>query len=332
MTKKALVLGGTGAMGVYLVPKLVKQGYTVDVVSLDSVVSTDENIRYIQANAKDMAQITQLLKNNYDIFVDFMIYSTREFLERYRLYLDSVKRYFYFSTYRVYDNYQPITEGSPRLADTCLEPVYVNSQDYSFYKARQEDILRNSEYKNWTIFRPAITYSKRRFQLVTLEANVLIWRMMRGKTVLLPEKALDCQATMSWAGDVAEMIARIIEHPHSACETFTVSTAEHHTWREVAEYYKEIGGLKYIAVDTEDYLKCLSADDCIHMRQQLMLDRCFDRIVDNSKVLRFTGLTQDGITPLKVGLQREFSALTPDCIEGAVDFNARMDEILKKYI
>ena len=29
--KKILVLGGTGAMGVYLVPKLIERGYAVDV-------------------------------------------------------------------------------------------------------------------------------------------------------------------------------------------------------------------------------------------------------------------------------------------------------------
>ncbi len=331
MAKKALVFGGTGAMGVYLVPKLVERGYIVDVLSLDNVVSEDDRIRYIQANVMDLEQISKLLENNYDILVDFMTYSTVQFLERYRLYLDKVKHYYFFSTYRIYDNYQPITEGSPRLADTQFDPVYVNCQDYSFYKARQEDILRNSETKNWTIFRPAVTYSKRRFQLVTLEAEILVWRMMRGKTVLLPEKALDCQATMSWAGDVAEMIARIIDNPNAGGETFTIATAEHHTWREIAEYYKEIGGLDYIAVDTEDYLKCLSAEENIHIRQQVTLDRFFDRVVDNSKILKFTGMKQEDLMPLKEGLKREYANLTIDTIKSNEGVNERMDEMVKKY-
>ena len=33
--KKVLVLGATGAMGMYLVPELVSMGYQVDAVSLD---------------------------------------------------------------------------------------------------------------------------------------------------------------------------------------------------------------------------------------------------------------------------------------------------------
>ena len=35
--KKILVLGGTGAMATYLVPKLAERGYSVDVVSIDDM-------------------------------------------------------------------------------------------------------------------------------------------------------------------------------------------------------------------------------------------------------------------------------------------------------
>lgn len=36
--KKVLVIGGTGAMGTYLVPKLVERGYKVDVIANDEVL------------------------------------------------------------------------------------------------------------------------------------------------------------------------------------------------------------------------------------------------------------------------------------------------------
>ena len=35
MSQKILILGGTGAMGVYLVPELLHMGYQVHVISLD---------------------------------------------------------------------------------------------------------------------------------------------------------------------------------------------------------------------------------------------------------------------------------------------------------
>ena len=59
----------------------------------------------------------------------------------------------------------------------------------------EKEILRlnrylkeNSPYNNYTIVRPAITYSKRRFQLTILEADMFIERMRSGKMVVLPEK------------------------------------------------------------------------------------------------------------------------------------------------
>ena len=95
-------------------------------------------------------------------------------------------------------------------------------------------MLHACELKNWTIVRPTITFSKYRFQLVTLEAPILIHRAMAGKTVLLPELAMDIQATMSWAGDVGKMFTRLVLNPKAYAESFSICTAEHHTWREIA--------------------------------------------------------------------------------------------------
>ena len=85
--KKVLVLGGTGAMGVYLVPELRKMGYQVHVVSLDDRKSDDPMLVYTKGDAKDEEYLTQLLKNGYDAIVDFMIYHTEEFRQRYKLLL-----------------------------------------------------------------------------------------------------------------------------------------------------------------------------------------------------------------------------------------------------
>jgi nucleoside-diphosphate-sugar epimerase len=39
-SKKILVMGGTGAMGVYQVPELIEMDYQVDVVSLNKIENT----------------------------------------------------------------------------------------------------------------------------------------------------------------------------------------------------------------------------------------------------------------------------------------------------
>ena len=330
---KALVLGGTGAMGVYLVPELAAMGYEVKVVSCDDVVSDNPHITYVKADAKDKLYLKELLKENFDVIVDFMLYLTQEFRERYDLLLQNTGHYIFLSSYRVYDGGEtPITENSPRLLDVSTDKDFLATEDYSLYKAREEDILQKSDYDNWTIVRPAITYSRRRFQLVTLEANVVVARAMKGRRVVIPREALSVQATMSWAGDVAKMFSRLLLKSAAQRECFTLATAEHHTWGEIAEYYKEIIGLEYVAVDTEDYLKILGLSDVNpYPRYQLAYDRLFNRIIDNSKVLRVTGLKQADFMPLRRGLEKELSGLPKDMVWPRADeIWEKMDDCLKE--
>ena len=240
MSKKILVLGGTGAMGKYLVPELLTMGYCVDVIALEEMVSENPNLNYIQGNAKENGFLEKILKNKYDGVVDFMTYYTEEFKEVYKLFLDNTDHYIYLSSCRVFADAPPITEKSPKLLDVSTDKEFLSTNDYALYKANQENMLINSNYNNWTIVRPATTYSTGRFQLVTLEAPTVIYRMLAGKTIVLPEKAMKCQATLSWGGDVGKMIAKLLFNPKAYREDYNVATAEHNSWEEIAQIYNEL--------------------------------------------------------------------------------------------
>jgi nucleoside-diphosphate-sugar epimerase len=162
------------------------------------------------------------------------------------------------------------------------------------------------------MIRPAITYSRMRYQLVTLEDPNTVGRARAGKTVLLPEEAKGVQGTMSWAGDVAMMIARLLFNDRARGEVFTVSTAEHHTWGEIADYYKEICGLKAAWIPKEDFLRVWGIDR--GSRWQLECDRLFTRIMDNSKVLDVTGMKQEELRPLFDGLKYEIGRCPRDTV------------------
>lgn len=338
--KKVLVLGGTGAMGVYLVPELRAMGYAVDVTTLDTVDSADPMLRYITADTMRDEVLFPLLDNGYDAIVDFMIYfePDKSFRPRMDKLLHSTKHYIHLSTYRIYaDLEHPVRETSPRLLDAArdgrisVHPQFLahTPHEYSLYKAVGEDMLQGSGCRNWTVVRPAITYSQRRFQLVTLEADLVVARMQAGKTVLLPEGAMEHQATMSWAGDVGRLLARLVLNPGAYGERFTVSTAEHHTWREVAEIYREIGGLRYQVVDNDTFLSVCTPNSLMN-RWQLELDRCYDRIMDNTKVLTVTGMKQSQLMPLKEGLKRELAGLPAGFVWPDNPINSKMDAYLAK--
>ncbi len=325
--RTALVLGGTGAMGVYLVPELVSLGYDVTVVSLDEKVSDNPHITYLKGNAKDNGFLAELLSQKYDALVDFLIYPTAdEFKQRMDLLLQNTDHYIFLSSYRIYSGAYPITEETPRLLDVSLDKDFLATPDYALYKAQGEDVLQASSYDNWTIVRPAITYSKFRYQLVTLEAPIVVARALAGKKLVLPEEALSVQGTMSWAGDVARLMSRLLLNDKAYRECFTLATSEHHSWGEIAEYYHQIIGLEYTAVSTDDYLKIMGGT--AGARYQLAYDRLYTRIVDNSKVLRVTGLKQEDFMPLRDGLEKELSALPKDTVWGASVASDNMDEYL----
>ena len=325
--KKILVLGGTGAMGPYAVKELLNKGYKVDAICLDEVKSDNPNVRYWVADAKDRRYIKNLLETEkYDGILDFMIYRTPEFAERFEMFLENTEHYIYLSSYRVYANEdEVITEESPRLLDTSNDKEFLASEDYSLYKARCENILNASKYNNWTIVRPAITYSENRYQIVTLEANATIARMLQGKKIVLPKEAKDVEATMSYAGDLGKMYAGIMLNPKAFRQTYTLATAEHNTWGYVADCYSEILGAKFEWIDKEDYLKIIGVGEIqAWNRWQLEYDRLFDRRIDNSKILEISGLKQEDLTPLKDGLKK---------VLGNVDLKAAYKEgLFDKYM
>lgn len=320
--KKILIPGGTGAMGIYLVPELLRMGYAVDVVSLDERHSEHPSLRYFKADFKADGVAAEFLKNDYDAIVDFMVYGTKEIRSKVFPLIKNCGHYIYLSSYRVYaDEEHPIKETSPRLLDVSKDtdylandPEFLASDDYALYKARGENQLMLSDFSNWTAIRPAITFSSRRYQLVTLEAGSVVQRAREGKTVILPREAMQKQATMTWAGDVAKMIARLLFNKAAYREIYHVCTAEHNTWETIAGYYEKLIGLKYITVSREEFLNIISPNHDMNVVRQLDYDRLFDRVMDNTKILNATGLKQSDLTSVYDGLARELAALPSDVV------------------
>ncbi|MBQ7178850.1 MAG: NAD-dependent epimerase/dehydratase family protein [Victivallales bacterium] len=295
-----LLMGGTGAMGVYLRQILVERGDNV-FVTTRAEHRDEKGIRFLQGNAHDLDFLKRIVaETKPDAMVDFMIYYTESFRRRVQTLLSMSPQYVFISSYRVFAEAEPIVEDSPRLLDVIEDETYLKTDEYALTKARQEDALRSSGKHNWTIVRPAITYSKERFQFGVLEAPIICWRALHNLPVIMPRQMLDHQTTMTWGGDVARMIAGLTGNPLALGEDFNCATAEHHTWREVAEIYGRAIGLRVFPCTVEEYIWGPN-------KYQIMYDRMFNRVMDNSKVLRVTGIKQDSFVSLEDGLSRELA-------------------------
>lgn len=301
---RILVLGGTGAMGEPLVRMLSERGDEVYVTSRRKR-EDKRSVHYIKGDAHDLFFIKQELSKNYDSVVDFMTYSTENFRDRAKIYLNSTGQYVFLSSARVYaDSKEPITENSPRLLDVCKDVDYLKTDEYALAKARSENILFESGCKNWTIIRPYITYNTRRLQLGGLELETWLSAALLGRPLVLPKDVGMHQTTMTHGGNVARAMAALIGNDKALGEVFHVMGDDHMKWRDVAEIYKDVLD-GYIGHSVEVYepetSKVLS--NVIGNAIQIKYDRTYDRVFDNTKLLGICGEGLDFVS-MKDGLKQ----------------------------
>ena len=296
---RILILGGTGAMGEPLTKKLVELNNSVFVTSRKP--HKDDKVWYFCGNAKDDSFLNNILQDEYDAIVDFMVYSTQEFKSRINLLLNKTKQYIFISSARCYANsIKLITEDSARLVDVSGDSNYLSTDDYSLAKARQENVLYNSSKKNWTIVRPYITYNAQRLQLGCYEKDYWLYRALHDKTLVLPEDIMNCTTSITFGEDVANCITKLIGNKKALGECYTVATKESHTWKEILEIYLEIIKkrtgknikIKFIPNSVELYGVC--------DKYQIAYDRLYNRTFDLTKLemtigeLNFTS-TKEGL-------------------------------------
>lgn len=317
-------------MGIYLAPVLIEMNYEVFVTTRKKKESTLPNLNYIIGNAHDRKFLEILFKSNWDVVVDFMLYSTEEFQLKNDFLLSNTKHYIFLSSYRVYaDSNSPIIESSPKLLDCSKDIKYLKTDEYALSKTRQERILQNSDFRNWTIVRPSITYSKNRLQFATLEADSFLHRAMLRIPIVVSEDILKKWTTMTWAGDVAKMIALICNNPNSFQEDYNVVTNEAVLWSDVGRIYSKYADLDIREIDHLSYLNLAGN------KYQIQYDRMYNRVMDNSKILKLTGLYQKELKRLEEGLSLEIKN-TVDSSKNSLSVNysiqGRMDGILKTRI
>jgi uncharacterized protein YbjT (DUF2867 family) len=130
-----------------------------------------------------------------------------------------------------------ISEDSPRLLYTSKDKEYLATDEYALAKARQEDLLRNSGQRNWTIIRPYITYGEKRLQLGAMEKEAWLYRALKGRTIVFSSDIAKRFTTLTYGLNVAEGIQAIIGATsalgrafHITCETSLTWAAGHSTY------------------------------------------------------------------------------------------------------
>ena len=233
-----LLLGGTGAMGMHLAKELAIAKHSVFVTTRSNRTNSN-GINYLVGNSHEFPFLNAVLEQrNWDAIVDFMSYQTVEFQKKYMIFLNSTKQYVFLSSSRVYaSSKEKLTENSPRLLDVCPDQAYITTDEYALAKARQENLLKQSGKKNWTIIRPYVTFSEYRLQLSCEEKESWLYRALHGRTIVFSKDLSHCKTTFTYGADVAKGIASIIGKEGALGEAYHITNDEFYFWSDILQIY-----------------------------------------------------------------------------------------------
>lgn len=292
-------------MGKPLVENLYKthSDWKVTITSRESHPSISDSYVYMIGNAKENSFLSCLLEERFDCIVDFMNYDFDEFTFRIESLLSATDHYIWFSSSRVYaESDAPLTEESPRLLEVSEDKEFLSTNRYALRKARQEDIIKNSGKRNYTIIRPYITYNADRLQLGILEKEQWLYRLLHNKPLVVSKDMLSKTTTLTYGEDVAEVIAELIAKDSPKGEVFQIAGYDTIVWKKLMDLYVNI--LRQYGFDPIIYTSDnLNAIEMLYEGgYNTIYDRNYDRYFDSSKIMKELGhpihytSIEDGIT------------------------------------
>lgn len=305
MIKKYLILGGTGPIGTGISNLLSQEDENKIYITTRQVIdSQKQNVIYITGDAHDSAFLFPLLESiEWDVIVDCMIYSYFEFESRINNLLSNTKQYIYMSSATVFaESAEPITEATSKLLEVCQDESFVYSDVYAITKARQEKLLQESKYRNWTIVRPYITYGDYRLQLGCTEKEYWLYGALHHRPIVFAKDVSKRYVTMTDSNDVGRSIVALLGNPHAMATDFNVVNNYALKWSEVLNIYldaiEQYYGYRpkvYLTPTYETYQGGGRYEDYKY-------DRLYNRIFNNEKLAKVIDVTT--FTTPKEGLTK----------------------------
>ena len=300
--KNVLLIAGGGTLGTYVAEELLRLGHYVDVVCLEDKTSNHERLTFYKGSATLEYLETLFAAKHYHGIVNFIHYpEVEDYIPYHKLLTENTDHLIFLSSYRVYANEQhPITEEAPMLLDVVDDPFFQQDEKYALSKARCERYIRGCDCrKNWTFVRPVISFSQYRLDMIMHTGNRVIEAMRSGEPMKVPVEAKNFVAGLDWSGNTGKIIANLLFKEQCIGEAYTITSAQGLTWSQVADAYTQVLGISF------EWVPADFAPD----NWAWKFDRAFDRPVDNSKVLKATGLTPRDFKSIKEGIEIECAKL-----------------------
>lgn len=309
--KNVLLIAGGGTLGTYTSEELIRLGHNVDVICLEDKNSCNNKLKFYKADATYEFLSEFISKRYYDAIVNFIHYTdVEEYKKIYQLLIKNTAHLVFLSSYRVYaDKCCPVTENSPRLTDVLTDKNFLDNENYAVPKSKCEDFLINECVgQSWTVVRPVISFSDKRLDCHVYGGYQILEKARSGEQLILPESSQNLFAGLDWAGNTGKLIARLLFNPDTFGECYTISSAQNLTWKEIADIYSELTGIIIKWVNEDEFNAVLNKME-FYKKWNYLYDRSYNRKIDNTKVLKVTGLNNKDFKSIKEGLQIELSKI-----------------------
>ena len=259
--KRVLLIAGGGTLGTYTAKELLRLGAYVDVLCPEEKVSHDERLRYVRGLGTRELLASLFCEVRYDGIVNFIHYpDIEEYKQIHPFLIANTDHLVFLSSYRVYaDEQHPIREDAPRLHDVIDDPELWENDTYGILKGQCEDYLfEECRGQNFTIVRPVISFSHRRFDIVMNNGHEVLEHAKTGEPLRLPLSVRNHSAGFDWAGNSGKLIAHLLFKREAIGEAFTIYSGHGMTWGDVAEAYHSVCGTPFVWVTDEEYMKAVN--------------------------------------------------------------------------
>lgn len=276
---RVLFIGGTGNISIEATRLLAERGVDLTLVNRGaSGVPVPDGVRQLHADVYDRAAFAEAIRGEeFDVVANWIAYTPEHVAADLDAFGGRIAQYVFISTATVYRKPSPCF---PLVEDAPLgNPAWRYADD----KIRCEELLRGSDVPA-TIVRPSYTYGDSRLPTALEGVDwTIVDRLRRGKPAIVPGDG-ESLWTMTHSRDFARAFVGLLGNDAAIGESFHITSDEVLTWNQIVETIARAAGVEPRIVGIPSRF-IASFDE--GLGTELLCDKAFSLVFDNSKIKRF---------------------------------------------
>ena len=295
--KSALVMGGTGNIGVAVTRRLLLDGYDVTVLTRTPPAENPYGVHMLIADRGDDVQLESVLRNNhFEYVVDLVCHCEAHAQQDLRLF-PCLRRLIAVSSGAVYGPLR--AESLPIREETCRAPVW----EYGARKKAMEDVFLRAWLDSGfpvTLFRPTVTYGRQRTLVRQIGSdNSWVTRIRRGEPIAVGNGKL--LRNFLYVDDAALAFSGAFRHDVCGGQVYNLCGLKPYDWEAYHRAMMRVLGREVEMVEVP--LDLLRASSAFPLSDMIVHNFIYNGYYSGEKIARDLPEFR-ALTPLEDGLRK----------------------------